>query len=197
MLADTIKEIRKKNYLNQAAFAKMIGVTQSAVSQWENDLTRPNSYQLEAIAKAFNISVDQLLKTENDIYIRIKKASVPILGSIHGGKQVMPDTEPDGYADLPDGANADFALRCVGDSMSPLILDGDLVLIRQQPDVEEGQIAAVNIDGETTLKHVYHQKDGLLLISENSKYKPIYAPFSPDKEILIHGLAVGYTRFFE
>ena len=61
MLADTIKEIRKKHYLNQAAFAKMIGVSQSAVSQWENDLTRPNSYQLEAIASAFNISIDELL----------------------------------------------------------------------------------------------------------------------------------------
>ena len=61
MLADTIKEIRKQHYLNQAAFAKMIGVTQSAVSQWENDLTRPNSYQLEAIAKVFNISIDELL----------------------------------------------------------------------------------------------------------------------------------------
>ena len=61
MLCDTIKEIRKKHYLNQAAFAKMIGVTQSAVSQWENDLTRPNSYQLEAIASAFNISIDELL----------------------------------------------------------------------------------------------------------------------------------------
>ena len=61
MLADTIKEIRKKHYLNQAAFAKLVGVTQSAVSQWENDLTRPNSYQLEAIASAFNISIDELL----------------------------------------------------------------------------------------------------------------------------------------
>ena len=61
MLCDTIKEIRKKHYLNQAAFAKMIGVTQSAVSQWENDLTRPNSYQLEAIAQTFNISIDELL----------------------------------------------------------------------------------------------------------------------------------------
>lgn len=69
MLADTIKEIRRKHYLNQAAFAKLIGVTQSAVSQWENDLTRPNSYQLEAIAKTFNISIDELLADnikEND-----------------------------------------------------------------------------------------------------------------------------------
>ena len=61
MLADTIKEIRRKHYLNQSQFAKMIGVTQSAVSQWENDMTRPNSYQLEAIAKAFNVSIDELL----------------------------------------------------------------------------------------------------------------------------------------
>ena len=61
MLADTIKEIRRKHYMNQSQFAKMIGVTQSAVSQWENDMTRPNSYQLEAIAKAFNISIDELL----------------------------------------------------------------------------------------------------------------------------------------
>lgn len=69
MLSDTIREIRKKHYLNQAAFAKMIGVTQSAVSQWENDLTRPNSYQLEAISSTFNISIDELLADnikEND-----------------------------------------------------------------------------------------------------------------------------------
>lgn len=61
MLSDTIKEIRKKHYLNQTQFANRIGVTQSAVSQWENDLTRPNSYQLEAIASAFNLSIDELL----------------------------------------------------------------------------------------------------------------------------------------
>lgn len=61
MLANTIKDIRKKHYLNQSEFAKRIGVTQSAVSQWENDMTRPNSYQLEAISTAFNISIDELL----------------------------------------------------------------------------------------------------------------------------------------
>lgn len=61
MLADKIKEIRRKHYLNQTAFANKIGVTQSAVSQWENDLTRPTSDQLRAISVAFNISVDELL----------------------------------------------------------------------------------------------------------------------------------------
>lgn len=58
MLSDTLKEIRRRHYLNQSEFAKRIGVSQSAVSQWEHDMTRPNSYQLQAISKAFNISVD-------------------------------------------------------------------------------------------------------------------------------------------
>ena len=64
MLSDTIKDIRKHNFLNQTAFANKIGVTQGAVSQWENGLTRPNSEQLQAISKAFNISVDDLLQGE-------------------------------------------------------------------------------------------------------------------------------------
>lgn len=66
MLSEKIKYLRKINYLNQAAFAKRIGVTQSAVSQWEHDLTRPNSEQLQAISKAFNISVDELLSGDQE-----------------------------------------------------------------------------------------------------------------------------------
>ena len=65
MLSDTIKELRRKNYLNQTAFANKIGVTQSAVSQWEHDLTKPNSEQLKMISTVFNISVDDLLRGEN------------------------------------------------------------------------------------------------------------------------------------
>jgi repressor LexA len=80
--------------------------------------------------------------------------------------------------------------------MDPTFKDGDLVLIRIQPDVENGQIAAVNIGGETTLKHVYHQPDGLLLVADNPSYSPIYARADSEKEITIHGLAVGYTRLF-
>ena len=64
MLSDSIKDIRRKNYLNQTAFANRIGVTQSAVSQWENGLTRPNSEQLQAISQAFGISIDDLLTGE-------------------------------------------------------------------------------------------------------------------------------------
>ena len=65
MLAETIKEIRRRNYMNQTQFANKIGVTQGTISQWENGLTRPNSEQLRSISAAFNISVDDLLRGEN------------------------------------------------------------------------------------------------------------------------------------
>ena len=78
--------------------------------------------------------------------------------------------------------------------MSPTFLDGDLVLIRQQPEVNTGQIAAVNIDGETTLKHLYYQDRGLLLVADNPAFAPVFIP--AEKEIIVHGLAVGYVRMF-
>lgn len=202
MISDTIKQIRKSHYLNQTEFANRIGVTQGAVSQWENGLTRPNLDQLRAISAAFGVSVDNIVAQLNseprrDLdAINIRRASVPILGTIACGQQITPDTTPEGYADLPDGIRADFALRCKGDSMEPTLKDGDLVLIRQQPEVEQGQIAAVSIEGETTLKHVYRQENGLLLVADNPAYSPIFAPVSSDEEIIIHGLAVGYTRLF-
>ena len=64
MLSETIKVLRRKHYLNQTAFANMIGVTQSAISQWEHGLTKPNSEQLRAISHAFGVSVDDLLSGE-------------------------------------------------------------------------------------------------------------------------------------
>jgi repressor LexA len=195
MIADTIKDIRKRNFLNQTQFANKIGVTQGSVSQWENGLTRPNSEQLKAISLAFNISTDELLEKEITA-IPLRRNSLPILGSIACGQRIIPDTTPEGYADIPDGIHADFALRCKGDSMEPTLRDGDLVLIRQQPEVEPGQIAAVNINNETTLKHVYPQENGILLVADNPQYQPVFVPLGVGDEILIHGLAVGYTRLF-
>ena len=64
MLSDTLKDIRRKSFLNQTQFANRVGVTQGTVSQWENGLTRPNSEQLRSISEAFSISVDDLLRGE-------------------------------------------------------------------------------------------------------------------------------------
>jgi repressor LexA len=200
MIGKNIKRLRRQKGFSQEQLARKLNVTQGAVSHWENGTSNPEAAQLLALAQLFDVSLDQFTD-ETPIRdfdgINIRKAAIPILGTIACGERIEPDTNPEGFADLPEGVRADFALRCKGDSMTPTFLDGDLVLIRHQPEVEPGQIAAVNIDGETTLKHVYFREDGLTLTADNPKYPPVFVPADQVGEITIHGLAVGYTRLFD
>lgn len=189
-----IQQKMKEQRLSQNKLAKAAQLSQAGISAIISGQVSPKEVTLSAIANALNCSVSELMGEIAPGIIPLVRKSVPIIGSIACGERVSPDTEKDGYADLPDGVNADFALRCKGDSMSPTFLNGDLVLIRQQPDVNNGQIAAVNIDGETTLKHLYHQETGILLVADNPAFAPVFVP--AEKEIIVHGLAVGYVRIF-
>ena len=204
MLGDKIKDLRKKHGYSQTQTAIKLNVTQGAVSQWENNITVPAADQLSSIADVFGISVDELLgrdtKKEPIIIsaIPIRHHAVPVVGAIACGKPITAEEQVEGYTDLPDGINADFALRCQGDSMMPLIHDGDLVLVRSQPDVEDGQIAVVIQNDEATLKHVYHMTPNtLLLVAENPAFPPIHASAEPDGHSIIQGLAVGYVRMYK
>ena len=199
MIGDNVRYLRKLAGYSQEQLARKLGITQGSVSLWEKGKTEPDTKTLVRLSQIFDVQMDYLIsnETRRDLdAINIRRSSIPILGTIACGKQITPDTEPDGYADIPDGVHADFALRCKGDSMMPTFIDGDLVLIRQQPEVENGQIAAVSIDGETTLKHFYRQSDGITLIAENAAFAPIYVPNASDRQIIIHGRAIGYTRIF-
>lgn len=189
-----IQQKMKEQRLSQNKLAKAAQLSQAGISAIISGQVSPKEVTLSAIANALNCSVSELMGELAPGIIPIVRKSVPIIGSIACGERVNPDTEADGYADLPDGISADFALRCRGDSMTPTFNNGDLVLIRQQPDVNNGQIAAVNIDGETTLKHLYHQDGGILLVADNPAFAPVFVP--AEKEIIVHGLAVGYVRMF-
>lgn len=200
MIGDNIRFLRKQAGYSQQQLAMKLNIKQASVSNWEAGKTLPDTKYLSKLMDIFNVSMDYLFSDEprRDLdSIRVIRNAVPILGSIACGQKITPDTEPDGYADLPEGISADFALRCKGDSMTPTLIDGDIVLIRSQPEVENGQIAAVNINGETTLKRVYFRADGIHLIADNPVYQPIFVPAYSDEQIIIHGLAVGYTRLFE
>jgi repressor LexA len=189
-----IQQKMKEQRLSQNKLAKAAQLSQAGISAIISGQVSPKEVTLSAIANALNCSVSELMGELAPGIIPIVRKSVPIIGSIACGERVSPDTERDGYADLPDGISADFALRCRGDSMIPTFNNGDLVLIRQQPEVENGQIAAVNIEGETTLKHIYHQDGGILLVADNPAFAPVFVP--AEKEIIVHGLAVGYVRMF-
>ena len=208
-----VKELRKKAGIQQKELALIVGVAQPTVSEWELNKKDPSGKRLKKLAEYFG--VDELVilgknvvissgyvkvnedgtytKLPNE-YIPIRNTAVPIIGDIACGTPITAEQNIDGYADLPHGVHADFALRCKGDSMAPTFLDGDIVLIRQQPEVENGQIAAVGINGEATLKHVYNTGDGFLLVADNPKFAPIQV--SEGNTVDIYGLAIGYTRIF-
>lgn len=197
MISTNIRRLRLGAGYSQEQLARKLNISQGAVSQWEKGRTIPDTPMLLRMAQLFGVSLDEFTdETEHrelDGVVAMRRMSVQIIGEIACGVPITAEQNIDGYADLPDGVRADFALRCKGDSMIPTFLDGDLVLIRQQPDVEDGQIAAVGINGEATLKHVYKRTDGLLLTADNPKFPPIMG----NGEIVIYGLAIGYTRLFD
>lgn len=120
---------------------------------------------------------------------------VPLLGSIHAGEPTFAEENFDGYAVLGSTVRCDFALRVVGDSMiNARIYDGDIVFIRKQDTVENGEIAAVLIDDETTLKRVRFIGNGITVFyPENPKYEPIfYGGEGETRNVRILGKAVAF-----
>lgn len=190
-----VKELRERAGMQQKELAIMAGVSRPTVSEWEHGKKDPSGDRLRKLSQIFGVDVGTILGYGPAI-IPIQRGAVPIIGDIACGTPITAEQNIEGYADLPDGVKADFALRCRGDSMTPTFNDGDIVLIKQQKEVSNGQIAAVGIDGETTLKHVYRQDEGLLLTADNPSFSPIYVPADSDREISVYGLAVGYTRYF-
>jgi repressor LexA len=165
-----------------------------SLAKYETGAVEPGALALSRIADALNVSTDELLcRTEKTPpFVPIMKNAMPIVGEIACGEKITAEQNIDGYLDTPDGVNADFALRCKGDSMTPTFNNGDYVLIRQQPEVENGQIAAVGVNGEATLKRVYVQQGGILCISDNPQFAPMF--FTAEDAPVIYDLAVGYVR---
>ena len=192
-----IAELRRERGYKQDELAEMALVSRITLARYETGTIEPGAFALSRIADALGVTTDELLcRTEKlPPFIQMTRGTVPVVGSIACGTPITADQNIEGYADIPDGVHADFALRCKGDSMAPTFLDGDIVLIRQQPEVENGQIAAVGINGEATLKHVYKTGDGFLLVADNPKFAPIQ--ISEGNNVDIYGLAIGYTRIFD
>ena len=163
---------------------------------------------MQAFADKLGVPIAVLTGTDQNIdYTRypdlipisqMKLRRVPVIGEIAAGVPITADQQYDEYIEVPDTADArkyDLSLRVKGDSMKPRYLDGDLVFIRCQPDVRDGQIAAVVVGGEATLKRVYHVPNGVQLISENPEYSPMLYTEDDVNDIHLIGLAVGFMRW--
>ena len=209
---ERLKILRKEANLSQEELAKKIGVSKSSVNMYERGEREPGFETLEAIADCFNADMDFLLgksdcknryewakckavqiPTAINIIPLPEMKAIPLVGKIACGTPITATENLEGYIKIPAQLEADFALVCRGDSMvGARIMDGDFVAIRQQPDVDDGEIAAVLIEDEATLKRVYKMPDRLILRAENPCYAPIDISGGDLANVRILGKAVYF-----
>lgn len=172
-------------------------ISKSALSQYVNGQSTPDQRKLTILSKALDVSEvwlmgygDMELKNiKNIIFFKPSTKKIPVIGTIAAGEPILAVENIEEYIDLDEKISADFALRVKGDSMvGANIFDGDIVFIRKQSDVDDGEIAAVIIDDSATLKRVFKFENQVILRAENPKYKPIL--LNGDKSVYIVGKAV-------
>lgn len=168
-----IKELRKQKGLSQSELAALCNVHQTAVSQWENGRTSPDSESLKIISSVLGVSVGRLIGGEE----LDGKTLVPVLGYVRAGIPMEAVEDILDYEEIgADMASRGeyFGLKIKGDSMHPLFHAGDTVIVRRQPDVESGEIAVVLVNGnDATVKKLIKKDTSVLLVSENSAYEPM------------------------
>ena len=156
------------------------------------------SDKIKSIAEALKTTPAYIMGWEEmtptyDNIIPITTRKIPLIGEIACGSPIVADEQFESYVECGTDVKADFALRCKGDSMiNARILDGDIVFIKEQPLVDNGEIAAVVIEDEATLKRVYRSGDLVTLQAENPAYAPIVIQIHEDSEIRILGKAVAF-----
>lgn len=205
-IAENIKKIRLEHGLSQAELGKIAGVSDKAVSTWELGTKIPRMGAVEKMANYFGITKSAIVDdtpaatTSRPIPPGFepmpKMKKIPLIGAIACGEPITAEQNIEKMVDVPENIRCDFSLTCHGDSMVDAgIHDKDVVYIRIQPEVENGEIAAVRIDGEATLKRVYYNPGTLTLMPANPAYAPMIYTGSQLEEVHIEGKAVGWTHW--
>jgi repressor LexA len=205
-IKDILKARRTELGLTQLDVANAVGVSEATVSRWESgDIANMKRSRIASLASVLKISPSIIMGWNGTPEIRLPSdvitiipmptmRKVPLIGSIACGTPILAEENCEGEVDVPDHIRADFALRCKGDSMiNARIFDGDIVYIRQQESVEHGEIAAVIIDDEATLKRVYLYEDHISLEAENPQYRPLVYWEAEMNNVRILGRAVAFT----
>lgn len=211
-IGQRIKNMRLKNNLTQDELALRINTTKQTIHKYENGIiTNIPSSKIEAIANILNTTPDYLMgwsDEENNNSFDVfsikgvlplpKTSKKPRLGVIACGEPILAEENIEDYDDVPDDIKCDFTLLCEGDSMvNARIFDGDIVYIREQPQVENGEIAACLVEGDfetkATLKRFYKYDDKIILQAENPKYPPFVYVNEEMNRVRVIGKAVGFT----
>lgn len=197
-LGERLRDARKAAGLTQRQLADKIKVSNTSISNWEKSVSCPDPDTIQHLCWALNVQPNYFFSVDSPLPPNIipmpQMNRIPLIGSIACGTPILAEEHIEDYVDILGHIKADFALTCKGDSMiNARIFDGDVVYIRQQDTVENGQIAAVLIDGEATLKRVRLFDDHIVLEPENPMYKPLSYWNEEMNNVRILGKAVAFT----
>ncbi len=201
-IGEKLKKLRLSNALTMVQLGEKVGVSAAAISYYEKGQREPSLDMLLRLADALGTTVSYLLGQEDkpDDLFSIpgvepmpKMKKVPRLGTIACGEPILAVENIETYDQAPEELSCDFTLVCKGDSMTGArIHNGDIVYIRQQPTVEDGEIAAVLIGDEVTLKRVRRAEGQLILWPENPAYAPMVFSGQQLEGVRIIGKAVAF-----
>ena len=205
--SDRLREIMDTRGLKQIDILELcapiceregVQLRKNDISQYVSGKVTPRRDKLSVLAEALEVSEVWLMGYGADmetvgIMPLPRLGRVPLVGTIACGAPILAEENIEETVACPDGVHADFCLRCKGDSMRDArILDGDIVYIRQQSEVENGQIAAVLIEDEATLKRVYVSPDSIVLQAANPLYPPMVFSGEERAGVRILGRAVAF-----
>lgn len=199
---DKIKTLRIQHGMTQEELGEKVGVKKSAIYKYENGIVvNLKRSTIEKLAKVLEVSPSWLIGIEDNAgsippgFEPIPELStVPVVGRIACGTPILAEQNIECEVCVPSRWRASFALVCKGNSMEPKIHDGDLVAIRKQPEVENGEVAAVRIGEEATLKRVFRHENMLELRAENPSFPSIILVGADMETVTIEGKAVGLCR---
>lgn len=203
-IASRIREYREREDLTLAEMAQRTGVPAQTLNRYELGKRAPKIDVAVQIAERLGVNPLWLQGYDVPVLTGVPDGfdpvpetyTVPRVGAIACGTPILAEQNIETYDAVPNRIRCDFTLVCKGDSMVGAgIEDGDVVYIRQQPEVENNEIAAVMIDGEATLKYFKRVGDMVLLSPANREYEPIIVSGENLGKVRIVGKAVGFTRF--
>lgn len=203
-ISKKIKKRRKELSLTMLEVARKVGVSEATVSRWESgDIANMRRDKIALLAEALQVNPSYIMGWEsesNDLqdYSKygikpIHKKKFKLLGQIACGEPIYCNEEYETYIEASDDIDADFCLRAKGDSMiNARIFSDDVVFIKSMPEVTNGEIAAVVINDEITLKRVYVKEESIVLHAENPLYNDIIIEREDMNNVHILGKAVAF-----
>ncbi|WP_429947391.1 LexA family protein [Enterococcus sp. DIV1297f] len=178
ILANNLNSLLHSKGKTQADVIRELGVPEATVRSWFNGEKYPRIDKVQMLADYFNVPRSRITEDQTSSLQKVSSiVKIPILGTITCGEPILAEENFDGYREeigdfLPTGEL--FFLKTKGDSMVPTVPVGSYVLIRKQENVEDGEIAAVRVNGdeEATLKRIKRQGNIVMLVADNKDYDP-------------------------